>query len=88
MTYYLERHMPKVERIWRKHGLRSWHVTKYDSTLDGSKLPYLLGTTIEWGSEDEMKTALKDPEAAELFEDFENFGNTPPISVAGSAPHI
>ncbi|KAK0763436.1 hypothetical protein N5P37_002813 [Trichoderma harzianum] len=88
MTYYLEKHMPKVERIWKKHGLRSWHVTKYDSVLDGWKPLYLLGTTIEWGSEDDMKAALKDPDTAEVFEDFENLGNTPPISVAGSAPHI
>ncbi|KAF3057606.1 hypothetical protein CFAM422_012403 [Trichoderma lentiforme] len=88
MTYYLEKHMPKVERIWRKHGLRSWHVTKYNSTLDGPKPTYLLGTTIEWGSEDDMKATLKDPEVAELFEDFENFGNTPPISVARSALQI
>ncbi|KAJ5939116.1 hypothetical protein N7466_002250 [Penicillium verhagenii] len=83
-TYYMQTHMPLVEKTWSKHGLISWKVVKYSSSLDGSKSQFLIAALLEFESEEAATNALKDPESATIFGDIPNFTNKKPITIAGS----
>ncbi|KAI9034991.1 uncharacterized protein KD926_004846 [Aspergillus affinis] len=82
-TYYKEKHMPLVERIWGKYGLTTWHIQKYTTALDGTPSKYSITTTLEWKSEDAVQEALKDPESPLIFQDIPKFTNTQPITLLG-----
>lgn len=81
--YYMKSHMPLVEKTWKKYGLTNWHVTEYSKALDGGKPPYLIAARLEWESEESLQNALKDPDAAKIFEDVPAFTNVKPITMAG-----
>ncbi|CAG8909148.1 unnamed protein product [Penicillium egyptiacum] len=83
-SYYIKTHMPLVERSWKKFGLISWRVTKFPNAMDGSRSQYLIMATLEWESEDSLKSALQDPGSAEVFGDIPNFTNAQPVTLAGS----
>ncbi|KAJ5678045.1 uncharacterized protein N7477_003678 [Penicillium maclennaniae] len=81
--YYIKKHMPLVESIWKKHGLTSWQVIEYTKSLDGSPAKYLIAATLEWESEESLQNALQDSETAKVFADIANFTNVQPITMAG-----
>ncbi|KAJ6139693.1 hypothetical protein N7471_006179 [Penicillium samsonianum] len=83
-SYYMKTHMPLVERTWKSHGLISWRVTKFPTTLDGSRSQYLIMATLEWESEESVKSAQQNPGSAAVFADIPNFTNVKPITLAGS----
>lgn len=83
-AYYMNTHMPLVEKTWSKCGLVGWHVTEYSKSLDGSKPAYLITARLEWESEEALQNALKDPEAGKIFEDIPNFTNKSPVTMAGA----
>jgi uncharacterized protein (TIGR02118 family) len=83
-SYYMKTHMPLVEATWKKHGLISWHVTKFPNALDGSRSNYLIMATLQWESEEALQAGLKDPASAEIFGDIPNFTNKKPVTLAGS----
>jgi len=82
-SYYLQTHMPLVESIWKKYGLVSWKVIKYNTSLDGSRSKYLIAANLTWESEDSIKEALQDPESPRIFADIPNFTNKQPITLGG-----
>lgn len=84
-SYYLKTHMPLVESIWKKYGLVSWKIIKYTTALDGSPSKYLIAANLEWKSEEDIKSALQDPESAKIFADIPNFTNKQPITLGGPA---
>ncbi|KAA8652808.1 hypothetical protein EYZ11_010403 [Aspergillus tanneri] len=84
-TYYLETHMPLVERNWKKYGLISWFIKKYTAAFDGSEPKYSIATTMEWESAESFQAALKGPESPEIFKDIPNFTNKQPITLGGSS---
>ncbi|KAJ6102665.1 hypothetical protein N7486_005092 [Penicillium sp. IBT 16267x] len=83
-TYYLQKHMPLVEKVWTKHGLTGYKIIKYNTSLDGSKSQFYLSANLEFQSEEAATNALKDPEAASIFADVPNFTNKKPITIAGN----
>ncbi|KAE8356722.1 hypothetical protein BDV28DRAFT_144845 [Aspergillus coremiiformis] len=83
INYCLNLHMPLVERLWTKYGLRNWQVTKFTCTPDGSKSPYLICTTIEWESIDGVRAAFAGPEFVDLIKDAANMSNKRPIFLIG-----
>lgn len=84
-SYYMQTHMPLVERVWKKHGLQSWHVVKYTQALDGSPSKFRISAALVWESEDALRKALADPESSQVFADIPSFTNTSPITLAGVA---
>ncbi|KAJ5408848.1 hypothetical protein N7509_002731 [Penicillium cosmopolitanum] len=84
-SYYLQTHMPLVESIWKKYGLVSWKIIKYTTALDGSPSKFLIAANLEWKSEEDIKSALQDPETPKIFADIPNFTNKQPITLGGPA---
>ncbi|KAJ6005935.1 hypothetical protein N7451_003879 [Penicillium sp. IBT 35674x] len=83
-TYYLQTHMPLVDKVWKKHGLTGWKIIKYSTSLDGSKSQFYISANLEFESEEAATNALKDPESAAIFGDIPNFTNKKPITIAGN----
>lgn len=82
--YYLQTHMPLVDSVWGKHGLKSWKIIKYTISADGSPSPYTISAKLEWESADSLKAAFQDPETPKVFADIPNFTNVKPITLAGN----
>lgn len=82
-SYYMKTHMPLVESVWKKHGLNSWHITKFPRAFDDSRSQYLIMATLEWESQEALQEALDDPDSAKVFADIHNFTNTKPVTLAG-----
>lgn len=74
LEYYVNTHMPIVQRCWGKHGLISYQLINYDQSFDGSKR-YNLGAILTWESAESIKTAVASPDAKEVFADVQNFTN-------------
>lgn len=83
-TYYMQTHMPLVEKVWKSYGLNSWHVTKFPQALDGAPSKYLIMATLQWASEEALQTALESPESGIVFGDIPNFTNKRPDTLAGA----
>ncbi|KAJ5356157.1 Dimeric alpha-beta barrel [Penicillium concentricum] len=83
-AYYMKSHMPLVESTWKPLGLISWRVTKFPNALDGSRSEYLIMATLEWESEEALKSALQAPGTAGVFGDIPNFTNAKPVTLAGA----
>ncbi|KAJ5152296.1 hypothetical protein N7492_010591 [Penicillium capsulatum] len=82
-SYYLQTHMPLVDRVWKKHGLQSWKIIKYTKAMDGSPAKFRISAALVWESEEALRKALADPETPSVFEDIPNFTNVSPITLAG-----
>ncbi|RAL00169.1 uncharacterized protein BO80DRAFT_425955 [Aspergillus ibericus CBS 121593] len=83
LDYYISNHMPLVERHWKKYGIQSWSVTRYNPAVDGTRPLYTIGCIIAWESEESIQEAFKGPEAAEVLSDVSNFSNKQPIFLIG-----
>lgn len=84
-SYYVQNHMPLVDRVWKKYGLESWRIVKYTQAFDGSPPKYRISASLVWQSEDSFRKALTDPEVGAIFADIPKFTNTKPITLAGVA---
>lgn len=82
-SYYLQTHMPLVDSIWKKHGLLSWKIIRYNTAIDGSPSKYTIAAKLEWEKSEHLKNALQDPETPKIFDDIPNFTNVEPITLAG-----
>lgn len=87
MDYYIKRHMPLIQSLWSKHGLKSWSVTKYVEGVDGSQPLYAFGSTVTWDTEEAIKTAFAGVEVAEIMGDVQNFSNKQAIFLVGEVLH-
>ncbi|KAH8682725.1 hypothetical protein BX600DRAFT_430587 [Xylariales sp. PMI_506] len=72
MEYYLQTHMPLVEKHWGPQGLKEWTVTTLDPEVTGFRVQALL----LWDSAAAYQgAAFKD----EVFGDIPNFTNIKPV---------
>ncbi|KAF2026028.1 hypothetical protein EK21DRAFT_75088 [Setomelanomma holmii] len=76
--YYLSTHMPLVAKYWKKHGLKSYTVTKLND--DG---PYSYSVTMDFESHEGFGAAGADPNTKEVMDDVANFSSESPIIVHG-----
>ena len=83
INYYTNSHMSLIEKRWSKYGLKSWSVTKYAPSLDGTAPMYAFGSQVYWENEEGMKNAFQSPEVAEIMEDVSRFSNKQPIFLVG-----
>ncbi|KIY04081.1 uncharacterized protein Z520_00773 [Fonsecaea multimorphosa CBS 102226] len=74
VDYYINTHMPIVQKAWGKHGLIDVQLIHYDASFDASKR-YNFGAVLTWESKDSIKTAVASPESKEVFEDVPKFRN-------------
>jgi uncharacterized protein (TIGR02118 family) len=78
-SYYLEKHMPLVEKLWTPLGLTSSKVLKGKSKPDGSPPDYLILTLLTFNSMDDFKAAGK-AHGKEIFADIPNFTNSKAVT--------
>ncbi|CAK41996.1 uncharacterized protein BO96DRAFT_492378 [Aspergillus niger CBS 101883] len=83
IDYYTNVHMRLIEKHWSKYGLKSWSVTKFGPSLDGTAPVYAVGSRVHWESEEGMKRAFESPEVAEVMGDVVHFSNKQPIFLFG-----
>lgn len=80
MQYYINTHMPLVQKHWGHRGLQSWSV--FDYSKDSSS-PYKVHALLTWkdqASADDSMTKY----GAEVFGDVPNFTKLTPNKFAGS----
>ncbi|KAF2149280.1 hypothetical protein K461DRAFT_281641 [Myriangium duriaei CBS 260.36] len=85
MDYYLNKHMPLVQKHFGSHGLKHWEVASYDKTLTGEKSPWSVQAILFWESEAGAKRAAdtNHEEAKVVFGDVPNFTNEAPTLLWG-----
>ncbi|USP77006.1 hypothetical protein yc1106_04280 [Curvularia clavata] len=76
--YYINSHMPLCEKIWKKHGMKSWVLTELNA--DG---PYLYSLVMDWESHEAFGKGMQDPGVKELMDDLKNYYTEPPVLVHG-----
>ncbi|QIW97991.1 hypothetical protein AMS68_003509 [Peltaster fructicola] len=80
MDYYLQTHMPLVQKHWGPIGLKSWKITK----IGDADAPFIVQATLEWASMDEFKSASSGDTAKTVFGDIPNFCDKQPTVLTGS----
>lgn len=80
MAYYLESHMPMIERAWGPYGMSSWSINKFPSPcpLTGETPPYLVQTTCYFDTVESFKMALEKG-SEETKPDVAKFSNVFPV---------
>ncbi|KAG8160070.1 hypothetical protein KVR01_010707 [Diaporthe batatas] len=83
IEYYKTQHMPLMERLLGKYGVKSWTVTTYLPSADGSAAPYVFSSTVTWTSAQAIKEAFADESAPQILADVANFSNKQPVFLVG-----
>ncbi|KAF1840391.1 uncharacterized protein K460DRAFT_322985 [Cucurbitaria berberidis CBS 394.84] len=76
--YYLNTHIPLVQKYWGKHGMKSYAVTELNA--DG---PYTFIATIDFETHEGFGAAIQDPNTKEVMDDVAKFSNVKPVLVHG-----
>lgn len=83
IDYYIRHHMPLIQSLWGKYGVKGWSVTKYGNGIDGSAPLYAFGSVVVWESAAGIETAFAGTEVAHIMGDVPNFSNKQPIFLIG-----
>lgn len=83
--YYINKHLPLVQRLWSKYGVTGFSATKFTTGPDGSEPKYAFGSVVYWTSHDQIKAAFAGPEVGQIFEDNPNFSNKDGVFMFGDA---
>ncbi|KAI1869702.1 uncharacterized protein JN550_005683 [Neoarthrinium moseri] len=77
LKYYLESHMPLVQKTWAEHGLKSWTVTEH------AEGPYVITAALKWDNLGAFDAAVAALGGAEIFADVPKFTDIKPILLKG-----
>ncbi|KFH41638.1 hypothetical protein ACRE_076430 [Hapsidospora chrysogenum ATCC 11550] len=81
--YYLDKHMPLVDRHWKPAGLQKWEIVDFDFSADGKAPQFSVAAVLTWKDEESSKAALAGPGGAEIVGDIVKFSSEQPIIIAG-----
>lgn len=72
--------MVMIDELWGPHGMKSWRIAQFpaENPLTGAASPYVVQTTIEWDSVEDMKGALTAPDSQKTREDIPKFTDVVP----------
>ena len=84
MKYYLDTHMPLVDRIWKPAGLEKWEIQKLDLGMGGEKPPYSVAALLTFPDQATCTAALGLAGSAEIFGDIPKFSSEQPVVMAGA----
>jgi uncharacterized protein (TIGR02118 family) len=76
--------VPLVLKHWGKYGLYAWEVVEYKASADGTKPPFIVGSTMVWHSAEQEQEALVSEDSKAVFADRPNFTNTTPVFMSGT----
>jgi uncharacterized protein (TIGR02118 family) len=83
VTYYVDKHMPRILEEWAKYGVTGWNVREFAPGPDGAKPIYAFGSDVFWTSKDKLGEAFAGPEGAGIMGDVANFSNKAPVFLYG-----
>ena len=78
MTYYLQTHMPLVQKTWGPEGLQAWKILKFPADA-----AFSVQATLEFESMDAFQKAAGGESAKVVLGDIPNFSNKQPTILAG-----
>lgn len=61
ITYYVEKHMPRIMDEWAKYGVTGWNVREFAPGPDGAKPMYAFGSDVFWSSRTSSGKLSQDP---------------------------
>ena len=77
-TYYLERHIPLVRRVWAPMGLTEVRLLRGASTPDGGPAPFQMIALVAFRSIDALHQALA-AHSEEVFASIQRYTDIQPI---------
>ncbi|KAK4089934.1 hypothetical protein PCL_05669 [Purpureocillium lilacinum] len=83
MKYYIDHHMPLVDRHWKPAGLLKWEVVEFDSARDGSEAPFSVMALLTWKDQASYTTAHAGSGTAEILGDVPRFSTEKPTFISG-----
>lgn len=84
MDYYLNSHMPLVERNWQPLGMITWKVIEFGGIAkSGEKAPHSIACLTSWKDEASCNQVMGGKTAAEVCGDTSRFSNMQPIFIKG-----
>lgn len=78
MPYYLNSHMPLVEKRWGPAGLTGYHVLQFNADA-----PYCVQATLYFKTMEDFKKAAGGEHTAEVMGDVKNFSDKEPVLMPG-----
>lgn len=75
--YYLSTHIPLVEKLWKKHGLKS------HTAIEVAEGTYSYSLIMEFETQEGWGAAATDSDMALIMADLPNFSSEPPVLVNG-----
>lgn len=81
MDYYINTHLPLVQKHFGPHGLKSWEITEFTPETDQS---FRVQVILSWASAEGASTAGNAPGAKVLKDDIANFSDAEPMALTGS----
>ncbi|KAL6702953.1 hypothetical protein ACN47E_000795 [Coniothyrium glycines] len=77
--YYIKTHLPLAQKVWEKHGMKSYAITEF-----APDSPYSIGVVAEFESLEGWGAAAKDSDTKQVIDDVKNFSSEGPILFAGN----
>jgi uncharacterized protein (TIGR02118 family) len=71
--YYLTKHVPIVDKVWRAQGMQKAEIRKLTAAADGSTPPYQIVASVYFPSLEAFQAALAHPSNAEVMGDIKNY---------------
>ena len=81
LDYYINTHMPLVQKHFGPHGLKSWEITKFTAEANQQ---FNVQVILIWESAEGAKTAGQTSGAKELADDIANFSDELPTALTGT----
>jgi uncharacterized protein (TIGR02118 family) len=81
--YYLDYHMPLVERVWKPFGLLKWELIQAVPGLDGNEGNLYMYNVLSWRDQEGYIAASAVPDTTKIWDDLPNVCNHPPSVVMG-----
>lgn len=78
-SYYMENHVPLVQRHWSSRGLESVQVLRGVGGPDGAAPTYMIMALLTFASMEAFSAAARSPEGREIFDDIPNFTTAKPL---------
>ena len=80
LKYYLDTHMPLVQRLWGPYGLRKWEVLELNKDSG-----YSIQAVLTYDSREDADKAWNSEIAKQIIDDIPNFSNEQPIKIVGTS---
>ncbi|KAJ6443799.1 FAD linked oxidase domain-containingprotein [Purpureocillium lavendulum] len=83
MKYYIDTHMPLVDKHWKPAGLLKWEVVEFDFALGGGEPHLSVAAILTWKDQESCTAALAGSGTSEILGDVPQFSTEKPAFICG-----